>query len=916
MTLDPILKTKLFIPPPREGLISRKRLTDLLDTNITKKVSFISAPAGFGKSTLLSEWASESDLPVCCVSLDPSEDDPVKFLSYLVSSVQTIWEDLGDPILSALQAPGSPPVDFLLNSWINELSEYTSDFVLILDDFHHIKNQEVLDLLSNLTDHQPYQLHLLIASRADLPISCSRLRARGDIGEIDITEMRFTIEESVDYLQSQLGDRITVQDAQTLSQRTEGWIVGLHMAVLSMRSCEDIPGYVAQFSAADRYVTDYLLDEILLRQPEEVENFLLMTSILDKFTAPLCDAITDRSDSQKIIDILVRSGMFTIPLDTTHTWHRYHHLFAELLRTKLSSAPSFSVESLHRRASDWFAAEGMLEESIAHAFAIEDYPLVILRIEDFLDQIMAQGKFRNYLNWVDHIPSKFLDEKPRINIVKIFMLYEMGRLDGLGEKIAGVETLLGPFPDELEMCSRDELINFGIFASIRTIIFASSDFNVDETFRYAALASRLLPESFRYWRTLAIGAIPFLYRALGNYEKSLESHKELLEEVLDAEFLFLAFITYSVLTKAYLETGKLKLALITCEEAIDLDREHDASLPFAKYAYILMGQLLYHSGQLDAAETYIEQGLEQVVRHGEVFSIIEGYSTLIMIQFALGDNDQAIALNKEMKQVISEIPSNQNSLSILNIWDANINLQLGKCDQANLILDQVLLEEFDNQYMFDIGSFSYVGIYRVSQTPIRVYLDFLELTRARVFLCQNQYSSGLEIVEKILARIATGGNRRYQVEALIVKSMLLLQMSKKMQAVQVFQDAIALASKEGYIQIFFNEGVSIHPLVEAVRENPAADIEQRLFVLRLWENLKGKLRKQDQRVEDHLVHLTPREIEVLACLASGTSYSQAAETLSISRNTLKTHTKRIYQKLGVNGLLQALNEAKRLNLIS
>jgi ATP/maltotriose-dependent transcriptional regulator MalT len=386
--------------------------------------------------------------------------------------------------------------------------------------------------------------------------------------------------------------------------------------------------------------------------------------------------------------------------------------------------------------------------------------------------------------------------------------------------------------------------------------------------------------------------------------------------VLDAGFLFQVFITYSVLTKTYIEIGKLKLALITCQKAIDLDREYESSLSFAKYAYILMGEVLYQSGQLDSAETYIEEGLEQVVGHGEVFSIIEGYSTLILIQFANGDPDQAMALNKELIQVIDEIPSHPNSLAILNAWNARFQLMLGNCDQADILLKQAVLEKVDDQYMFDIGSFSYVGIYRVSQTPIRVYLDFLELTKARVFLCQGQYTLGIEAIDQIFGRIAAVGNSRYEIEALIIKSLLLLKMNKTSQAVEVIQKAIRLAYKEDYIQVFLNEGIEIQPLIEAVKENQSGDIEERVFILKLWENLQGKLRKQQRKSEDRLVQLTPREIEVLTCLASGTSYSEAAEALSISRNTLKTHTKRIYQKLGVNGLLQALNKAKRLNLIT
>jgi len=915
MNLDPVLKTKLFIPQLREGLIARPRLINLINANINKKVCFISAPAGYGKSTLLSEWARTTELPVCWVSLDPSENDPAKFFSYLIAGVQTIWEDLGDTILNALNSPGAPPVDLLWNAWINELSEYSDDFVLILDDFHNISNPEVHEQLSNLISHQPTQLHLMIASRANLPISLSRMRASGDIGVIDISEMRFTINEAVDYLRSQMGDRITSQDALTISRRTEGWIVGLHMAVLSMRSCGNISEYVAQFSAADRYITDYLMDEILRCVPDEIERFLLATSILSKFTAPLCDYVTGEENSQEIIQSLVARGIFTIPLDTTRTWYRYHHLFSELLRVRLMNSPSFSIHTLHRKASGWFAAKGMLEESIEHAFASRDFRLVIKRIEDSLDEIMALGKFQDYLNWVGRVPAEYLEEKPRIAIVRLFMLYEMGQFDGLSDKIAKVEALLGPFPSDLRTRSRDELINFGILASIRTIISASRDFNVDETFRYASLADAMLPDSFQYWRALAKGAIPFLYRALGDYEKCIESYTGLLKEMLQANFLFMAFIAYSVLTKAYLETGRLKLALITCEEAISLDRKFNAKLPFAKYAYLLMGQLLYESGQLDSAETYIEKGLEQVVRHGDAFSIIEGYSTLAMIQIAKGDPDQAIAISEELRQVIDEIPSNQNSLAILNAWNARLQLMLGDCDQADAFLRQACIDTVDDQYMFEVGKFSYLGIYRVSQTPIRIYLDYLELIKARILLCQGRYALGIEVINQVLDRIAAGGNRRYEIEALIVKSLLQTKENKKPEAMETFQNAVALACREDYIQAFLNEGVEILPLIDSMKAFHSTDIEQRLFLLKLRENIQGAFEKQQQKAIDHLVHLTDREIEVLACLASGISYSQAAEQLSISRNTLKTHTKRIYHKLGVNGLLQALNRARQLELL-
>jgi LuxR family maltose regulon positive regulatory protein len=328
-----------------------------------------------------------------------------------------------------------------------------------------------------------------------------------------------------------------------------------------------------------------------------------------------------------------------------------------------------------------------------------------------------------------------------------------------------------------------------------------------------------------------------------------------------------------------------------------------------------MGIVQYHSGQLDLAEKYIETGLEQVVRHGEMFSIVEGFAALILVQIAKGDQDQARSLQKELYQVVGEIPSNQNSLAILKVWDARINLLLGDFDQAARILEKMTFESIHERYMFEIASYSYVGIYRVSQTPVRVYLDFLELTKARVMLHQKKFDTGLQLINNILKRIDEGGNCRYQIEALIVKSLLVWNKGEIDQSEQIFQDAVKLASKEGFIQVFLNEGDSIYPLLESVKEKITGDIEQKIFVLKLSEQLQDRIKNQQATRDDQLVRLTPREVEVLSCLASGISYAQAADELSISRNTIKTHTKRIYQKLGVNGLLQAVNRANQLGLL-
>ena len=914
MLFDPILKTKLFIPPVQDGVITRPRLLNRINQNLHKKVLFINAPAGFGKSTLLAEWATQSKIAVSWVSLDKTENEPVNFLSYLIAGVQSIYRGLGDTILSVLQAPGTPSVEKLLYAWINEITEHTQDFVLILDDFHLIENQAVIDLVCTLTTHQPPQLHILLASRADLPLSCSRLRARGELIELGIAEMRFTQDEALAYLKKQLGDSIDERDAASLMQRTEGWIVGLHMAVLSMKSGEDVRQYVKQFSARDSLITDYLLDEVLLHQPDHIKYFLLTTSILEKFTARLCNTLAGIKDGQSIIDYLVRSGLFIIPLDTTRTWYRYHHLFADLLRIRLQNDPQHDVTALHKISSDWFANAAMLEECISHAFATEDYQLVIVRIEDALSQILEQGKFRQYLTWIDQIPDAYLQKKPRLEIVKIFMLHEMGQIAARDKQIAYVDTILPPLPEPADNADEHLVINHGIFVAIKAIVYASSYFLVDEAHAYARLADQLLPDAYLHWRALALGTGPFIQRITGNYQEAIRGFQEGLEKALKANFTFQTYILYSVLTKSYLETGELKRAHITCQKAIEMDAGSGASLPFAKLAYLLMGEIQYHAGKLETSETLIEFGLEHVIGHGDVFSIIDGYGVLIRIQIANGDREQALSLIQEMKSIICELEPSKDVAKIVNFWEAYTLIMVNQPEKAQELLGTSGLEFKESDYIFGTGGYSFFGIYRVSQTPIRIYVDFARLTMARLHLATSNLHSGLDVINKALDAMPQGGCTKYKIEALIVKALLLQRLNQGQAALSVFTEAIQLAARQGYVQVFLHDGEPVRELLGGLKTIGLPNIEEQVFLLQLLEKIPEAspyLLYPTNEVDP----LSIREIEVLACLASGVSYAQAADRLSISRNTLKTHTKRIYRKLGVNGLLQAINKAKALKLI-
>jgi LuxR family maltose regulon positive regulatory protein len=915
MPTDNILRTKFFIPPLHEGMTPRPRLVDIINRNIQKKVLLVSAPAGFGKSTLLSEWAAQAPMPISWLSVDRTENDPINFLIHLISSVRNIYPDVGEASLSTLQAPGSPPIWNICNAWLNEISEFTNNFILILDDFHYIQDRSTIELLTYLTDHQPAQLHLIIASRTSTPSPFSKLRAHGDMIDLGIGDLRFSEAETIAYLRSHMGERISIEEAKILHDRTEGWITALQMAVLSMKSTQNVSKFVAHFSALNRYISDYLMDEVLLQQSEEITNFLLSTSILDEFSPPLCDHILGRQNSQDIINILERSGLFIISLDTTRTWYRYHHLFAELLRKRLVKASHIVRQDLHRKASEWFTQEHMLVESIHHAFSINDYDQVISIIEKSLNQIIAEGLFRNYLSWVESIPKENLKKKPRLEIIKIFMLHEMGRTADRDKQLNQIESSIEPLSDDREGYTPGEIINAGILAAIKAIINASDFFNVDEAIKYSNLADELLQKDQVLWRAMSEGVIPFLNRALGQYEIAVIGFVGILEMILKAQNTFQAMIIYSALTKAYLEMGKLKLAIITCQKAIDLDTRHGSNLPFAKLAYLIMGELMYQAGRLGLAESYIDASLEYVVLHGDVCSIIDGYSTLAHIHLARGDIKQAKDLLQEMKASVVEHSPSGDAKKIMRALDATTSVLANETEKLTGWINTAGFDTLEERYLFDLQSSSYLGIYRVSQTPVKIYSDFLKLTSARAHLALGDLQKSLGLVDELLAKSTEGSQVRYRIESLILKAIILQNMRQMTEAVDIFHHAISIASEEGFSQVFLNEGIAVKQLLETMKEIEHPDVEEQVFILQLLENIHSITRQKENLAGEHPDQLSSREIEVLECLASGTSYSQAAEKLSISRNTLKTHTRRIYQKLGVNGLLQALNKAKEIKVI-
>jgi LuxR family transcriptional regulator, maltose regulon positive regulatory protein len=439
-----VLSTKLYIPQVHDALVSRPRLTAKLDKGARTRLTLVCAPAGFGKTTLLGQWLFQGDRAVAWLSLDDGDNDPIRFLSHVIASLQTVQAGIGEAAWAALYSPQHPPLESILTLLLNEVTTVMPPLCLVLDDYHVIKAGAVHDALRFLLEHLPPQMHLVITSRSDPPLPLARLRARGELLELRSDELRFTPDETATFLRDMMGLSLSAEDIIALEGRTEGWIAGLQLAALSMQGRGDLCGFIAAFTGSHRYILDYLVEEVLQDQAENVLRFLLQTSILERLTGPLCDAVTGQPGSQEMLESLERANLFLIPLDDDRRWYRYHHLFAEVLQNRLQSVDPTSAPKLHRQASRWFESEGLLDEALRHALAAPDLERAATLIEQHAWPMCVQGNILAVRAWLERLPQPLVRSRPQLTTTYSLVLTVTGQLEAAERLLAETAPMFTP----------------------------------------------------------------------------------------------------------------------------------------------------------------------------------------------------------------------------------------------------------------------------------------------------------------------------------------------------------------------------------------------------------------------------------------------------------------------------------------
>src|SRR5437588_3044764 len=449
--LTSILATKLYLPRLRPNVVSRPRLLERLNAGLQRKLILISAPAGFGKTTLIREWVEGIERPIAWLSLDEGDNDPTRFLTYFVAALQTIAATLGEGVLGVLQSPQPPPTESILTALLNEITTLPDQFVLVLDDYHVIDAKPVDMVLTYLVEHLPPQMHLVIATREDPQLPLARLRARSHLTEVRAADLRFTASEAAAFLNQVMGLSLSAEDIAALEDHTEGWIAGLQLAALSMQGHQDVPGFIRAFAGDHRYIVDYLVAEVLERQPEGVRSFLLQTAILDRLSGSLCDAVTGQEEGNARLEALERGNFFVVPLDDQRHWYRYHHLFAEVLSARLMAEQPAQVATLHRHASAWYEQHGSVADAIRHALAAEDFGRVADLVELAVPAMARSRQEATVLGWLKALPDELVHCRPVLSVDYAGALLSSGQLEGVEARLRDAERWLDTTADKTEL---------------------------------------------------------------------------------------------------------------------------------------------------------------------------------------------------------------------------------------------------------------------------------------------------------------------------------------------------------------------------------------------------------------------------------------------------------------------------------
>jgi LuxR family transcriptional regulator, maltose regulon positive regulatory protein len=901
----PLLETKLHVPR-RRSLVARPRLSERLSRGAESALTLVSAPAGFGKTTLLAEWlavAAVGGKSVAWLSLDQRDNDAALFWTYLVAALNTGAPAAGAGALALLQPP-EPPSEAALVTLLNDLDALSDDVVLVLDDYHVIDARDVQDGMAFLLEHLPPQIHVVIASRADPPLPLARLRARGELAEIRAADLRFTPAEAAAYLHEVMGLVLTAADVAALEGRTEGWIAALQLAALSMQGREDTAAFIADFAGDDRYIVDFLAEEVLQRQPEHVQQFLLQTSILDRLSGPLCDAVTGQDGGKAKLAALERGNLFLVPLDDRRRWYRYHQLFADVLHAHLRDEQPDDVPDLHRRASGWLEQNGEPSEAIRHALAAGDFDRAADLVELAIPAMLRSRQEAAVLGWLELLPDEVIRVRPVLSVGFAGALLAGGEFEGVEARLRDAAHWLdeatdirqGSHAPAAEMVVVDDAEFRRLPAEIELYRAAQTLVRGDGpgTVRHARRALQLSPADDHLGRASAAALMGLASWASGDLEAGHSGYAECMAGLRRAGHIADTFGCAIALADIRRTQGRLGEAMRTYERALQRAPEQGGPvLRGTADMYVGMSEVHRERDDLQAATQQLLRSQELGEHTGLPQNRYRWRVAMARIREAEGDLSGALDLLNEAERLyVGDFFPNVRPVPALR---ARVRVAQGELGEA----------------------LGWAGERGLSVADDLSYLrEFEHITLARVLLAryaaeraERSIHEATRLLERLLQAAEEGMRSGSVIEILVLQALAHQARGDIPGALASLQRAVTLAEPEGYVRIFADEGPPMASLLRAAAKQRIAPSYVRRLLAAVNKTKDGTPASQGL-----IEPLSERELDVLRLLGTDLGGPDIARKLVVSLNTVRTHTKNIYAKLGVNNRRAAVRRARELDL--
>lgn len=903
----PILATKFYIPSRRAKVVSRPRLIEWLNEGLSsgRKLTLISAPAGFGKTTLVSEWTASSGRPVAWLSLDESDNDPTRFLTYFITALQTIVPNIGVDALRMVQSAQLPPIESILTILLNEIATIPDNFIHVLDDYHVIEDKTVGSALTFLLEHLPPQMHLVITTREDPNLPLARLRARNQLTGLRATDLRFTDSEATEFLNHGMGLSLSAEDIAALEARTEGWIAGLQLAAISMQGNQDTSTFIKSFTGSHHFVLDYLVEEVLQQQSESVQNFLLRTSILDRMCGSLCDAVLlDTSASgQETLEYLERANLFISALDNERRWYRYHHLFGSLLRQRLGqSLISEEIPLYHIRASEWYEKNGDPAQAFHHAISAGDYSRAAMLAEQYWRGMSESFQYAVWLGWAKQLPEELILARPVLCTQIAWGYMDISEVDASESRLRDAERCLESPADEMVVVV-EELFRAlpARIAMVRTYNAQSvSDFPA--AVKYAELALKLAPEEDHFLRAQTNAILGGTYWANGDLEAACKSLSDWIDNAQKAGNFIFAIASASGKADILTEQGHLREVLRTYQQSLQLASEHEVESQQIIAHHHLGLALLYHEIRDDESASQhfqksMELGQQSVLRDWSY----RKYLAQARLKEAEGDLDSALDLLDDAQRFYARslIPYTRPIVAL----KVRIYLKQGRLSNAQ----------------------EWVREHGVSVDDDLSYLrEFEHITLARVLLAEYQVNrkegiirDALSLLKRLMKPAEDQKRMGSMLEILITTALAYNAQRSISQTFASLERALTLARPEGYFRIFVNEGESMRSLLldfrGSLEKQPRSkDHELTGYVDKLLSAYTKPIDVQQSKL---IEPLSKRELEILQLIAQGLSNREISKRLFLALNTVKGHNRIIFDKLQVQRRTEAVARARELDLL-